>query len=107
MGRKPSGFWSRKEVQDLLERYVRQKISLEEAAARIATMSEREGISRSLGDPRKAVKHYAQDVRRKLGLLPPSKTVGVTVRLSAVAMDAFRDLARRTSRSLGSVVSEA
>ncbi|MGH2397106.1 MAG: hypothetical protein ACRDFW_08980 [bacterium] len=107
MNRKPSGFWKRSQVLVELERFVDQAISLDEAAARIQAMCEKEGVSQSLEELRADVKWYSRDVRRNRGLLPPAKAESVTVRLGPVALQAFKDLARRTSRSLGSVVSEA
>lgn len=107
MNRKPSGFWSRKEVRDLLRRYVSQVITLEQAAAEIQTMCKEEGVNQSLDELREDVRWYARGIRREQGLLPPAKSEGVTIRLSPLALEAFRALARRTSRSVSSVVSEA
>ncbi len=106
MTRKPPGFWSRMNVQGILEKYADQAISLEEAAADIQAMCRKEGVTQSLNELREDVKWYAREVRRKRGLLPPAKTESVTVRLSPDALQAAREFARRTSRSLGSVVSE-
>ncbi|MGQ0549863.1 MAG: hypothetical protein ACT4PY_09395 [Armatimonadota bacterium] len=107
MARARRGFWSREDVQAILARHVRGEVTLDEAAGGIQALGEKDGVTKSIDELREDVKYYAPGVHRKLGLLPPAKTQGVTVRLSRAAMESFKDLARRTSRSLGSVVGEA
>lgn len=106
MARARRGFWSREDVQAILVRYVRQEVTVDEAAAGIQALGKKDGVMKSMDELREDVKYYAPEVRRKLGQSPPAKTQGVTVRLSRAAMESFKDLARRTSRSLGSMIGE-
>ncbi|MGH2376178.1 MAG: hypothetical protein ACRDIC_22270 [bacterium] len=106
MARARRGFWTGGDVQVVLAKYVRQEATLDEAAAAIQALGRKDGVTKSLDELREDVRYYAPGVRRKLGQVPPAKTQGVTVRLSRAAMESFRDLARRTCRSLGSVVGE-
>lgn len=63
--RKPKGFWPQKRTQDVLEQYVRGKLTLAQADEALGgTASERFSVAN-------VIEYYARPIRKRLGIARP------------------------------------